>query len=170
MNTLKDMVKAAIIEAGVTEVDEQDTVHEAEFIGLIDFGSVVVSVAHEVPDREVFTVGIMVFNEDGDEVHDDCEVNVDFASLKNSIITMINQSPKVKPSRQSFGGRDTAYTGFSPLMVRCVREVMNTDRSGAERILKAVDDNLIQIDWSNDTTEQIREKLIEAQSHLGGGK
>lgn len=94
LSTLKKLGKNAEL---------SETVHEAEAVYDVDFGSVYVTIA--ALDAEKYDVMIHAFNDDGKEVFDDGIVNVKFDGLEKAIIELTKNVPKIKETPGSWGYR-----------------------------------------------------------------
>lgn len=56
------------------------------------------------------------------------------------------------------------FVPYSPLAIKTVMDVMSVGRGEATEILRAIDSNGIQVDWSEASFEELKEIFTEARS------
>lgn len=88
---MEAIIKAVMTEKGLVDLCSQDTVHEAEVSGRVDFGDVFITVADLCGDRsEEVDLLISAFNDDGVEVFSDNITGVSPADLSDAIKELLD--------------------------------------------------------------------------------
>jgi hypothetical protein len=93
-----DMVVKAVEECGIENVEKQHSRYEVFLLGDVPYGTM--SLLVKILPNSKYEIELKVYNDLGDLVYDDGEVNVDSKDVEESIKVLLKDSPEMEESEK----------------------------------------------------------------------